>query len=312
MRMGRVCALPLVTALLLHCSSDGEEPGSGPDSGSDSGPDPTGETVGADGGRVVLENNDGDEVAGIEIPRGALSEEVAITISRLEGPSELPVGGSFELLFGSAPAIEIGPTGTTFATPAQVFVNVPMGAWSTDEAMELRLVTIDSGGWVTLEDAEVSINGDIIEVAGSARHLSPFVVARSTEDGGGCEPDCEETTAHLGGFSCDFIGGGDAMGAAVVGHDGAHGVLAGLSVMAEFECSSIVCGACSPTTVTASCVTSADGTCDLDSMTECPASTNSWTVTLTSVSHDSATYVSADDHDLIKAGDGSPYCIGDF
>lgn len=95
---------------------------------------PRGGIVRSDDGRVTL-----------EIPAGALADEVAIQITETDA---LPQGAA-------GPAYAIEPFGLTFAYPAMIAYDV--AAESMDDVGAARLVTERDHGWDTLADREVDL-----------------------------------------------------------------------------------------------------------------------------------------------------------
>lgn len=115
-----------------------------------------GETVGPRGG--VVFSDDGRVT--LEIPEGALADDVEITIERCDDGPEDAVG----------PAYEIHPLGTTFTAPATLVydlsedMDVPMD--------ELTVVTHSRDGWTELADLDTDDEDQVIYA--SVLYLSTY------------------------------------------------------------------------------------------------------------------------------------------
>lgn len=74
--------------------------------------------VGPEGGVIEIQNDNGDVLFRVDVPAGALEEEILITIDPHVQDSTTPTttktGAGVELL---SAIYEIGPSGTTFALP---------------------------------------------------------------------------------------------------------------------------------------------------------------------------------------------------
>lgn len=133
-------------------------------------------TIGPEGGTVTS----ADGVVRIAIPASALAEEVTITI----GPASSPPAGAL------GEVVEIGPSGTTFATPVRITFVLDGVDLRGRDASEVRVATGDGGAWQLL-GAQAQDGG---EVSGEVSHLSPFGLVAPV-----CGPDA-------GSFSCPASG----------------------------------------------------------------------------------------------------------
>lgn len=130
-----------------------------------------GETVGPRGG--VITSDDGRLT--LEVPEGALSSEVEITIEVLD---DAPSG-----VIGTVYAIE--PAGLAFAVPATLAYDVSAGDDESDRAFDLAAAGVEmddlvllgekANRWMPLPDAEVDADDQF--VYGSVLYLSSFAVS---------------------------------------------------------------------------------------------------------------------------------------
>ena len=97
-------------------SGNGTEEGSGTEAGTETvtPPKTISSVIGAAGGQV------GDDNAMISIPAGALKEDTEISIKYLNDAKDV----SESILMGFVGAVEFGPTGTKFNTPAEVYIKL--------------------------------------------------------------------------------------------------------------------------------------------------------------------------------------------
>ncbi len=112
---------------------------------------PRGGTITSDDGRVTL-----------EVPAGALADEVAIRIVEAEDVPADAVG----------PAYEIQPQGLTFAFPAAVVYDVADGMDVDPDAV--RLVVEREDDWSALADRDVDV--DNLEVTASMLFVSTVAI----------------------------------------------------------------------------------------------------------------------------------------
>jgi hypothetical protein len=116
--------------------------------------------VGPRGGTVAT----ADRTVEIEVPEGALTAEIEISIASAESVLAGAIG----------PAYELGPSGTTFALPVAVrlrHAGAPEGA---------RVAVREDGAWVPL--ASPSRDGDL--VWGTTLHFSTFAIVGGDADAG--------------------------------------------------------------------------------------------------------------------------------
>ena len=154
----------------------------------DSGPDetvtPAAGTVGASGGTV------GADGVSIAIPAGALAQDVELTVAAAAEPASIPA------VTRVGPTVEIGPSGTTFATPAVVTIpfqagTLPSGATAGD----VRLYVAETGAG-PFEALASTVDEAAGQVSASVSHLSVFTPGVVTPEAPVCQAgddcDCEE------------------------------------------------------------------------------------------------------------------------
>ena len=124
---------------------------------------PVSSTVGAAGGAVVSEG------ASIAVPAGALAADVELTIASAAEPASLT--GVTRV----GPTVEIGPGGTSFATPAVVTVSFQTTALPTDTtAADVRLYVAETPAG-PFEALETTVDPTSGQVSAAVSHLSVFV-----------------------------------------------------------------------------------------------------------------------------------------
>lgn len=191
--IGRLSLVLVLAAGLSYCGGgDGDGGGTGP-----TGPPPDPQVVGPSGGTVSLLNG----AVQISVPAGALSADVRLTAAVTTNfpASELVVSGS---------TIELGPTGTTFATPVSVTVaydpsSLPAGV----NESELRLRKVIGGEWEDPGDSSPNVAANT--VTASVSSFSVFGVLGIEVDGVDVSPD--EATIPVGGsqqFAAAAVGRG--------------------------------------------------------------------------------------------------------
>lgn len=122
--------------------------------------DPAGaDVVGPEGGVVVSE----DGRLTIDIPEGALTDEVALTIETVDDEPDKALG----------PAYRVRPVGTVFETPVQVLYDFSAEGMAVDR-QHVALVVERHDGWSELADRHVYDDEDV--VSASALYLSTFCV----------------------------------------------------------------------------------------------------------------------------------------
>jgi hypothetical protein len=131
--------------VVMACSPSGVDPA--PPAGT------TTKVVGATGGTVATS----DGAATIEIPAGALPDDVAITITPLANPPADAIGTAYE----------IGPSGTRFSKPVSIVLRHPPSTGAIDEV----LATTENGQSVDLKGG---VNPQVGTVFGLTTHLTPF------------------------------------------------------------------------------------------------------------------------------------------
>jgi hypothetical protein len=101
--------------------------------------------VGAEGGWVVSD----DGRVTLEVPAGALEEDVELSIAPLSVAPAAAVG----------PAYEIGPRGLVLAMPATLIYDASEGM--SAEARDIEIVTAGALEWAPLADREVDEDSQI-------------------------------------------------------------------------------------------------------------------------------------------------------
>jgi hypothetical protein len=165
--------VPTVAALALLAACSGR--GSGPVTPSVPAPS-VAPTVGVEGGTVSA------ATARLVVPANALSAPVAVSI---RGTTTVPLDPYAAL----GTAVEVGPAGTAFATPATLVLRYDSGRppWGVDEA-ELRLHVLQGGTWHEVPGG--GVNPSAREVAApiasagvfGVRWIGPSADCRSAED----------------------------------------------------------------------------------------------------------------------------------
>ena len=115
-----------------------------------------GETVGPRGG--VVTSPDGRVT--LDIPPGALDQEIAITIDEVDAGPEGAVGPTYEIL----------PRGATFNAPATLIYDVSEGM--DVPADELVVVTEAADGWNELADFDADMDEQVLYA--SVLYLSTY------------------------------------------------------------------------------------------------------------------------------------------
>ena len=172
--------------------------GGSDDESDDGGNGEVGETVSAiitaeGGGTVSLPSG----AASIEIPAGALGEDMEITITAL-AKEDAPEAESLGSL-----VFDLGPDGTTFAEPAMLTLKADSSA---PEGKKAVLAWLDGESWSILPGSEVS--GE--SVSAPVSHFSRFVVYFTDE--GTVIENTDEICQDLSFSPC----GGDVVGSWVV------------------------------------------------------------------------------------------------
>ncbi|HEX4478824.1 MAG TPA: hypothetical protein VH142_27265 [Polyangiaceae bacterium] len=134
-------------------------------------------TVGAGGGG--LPSADGELT--VDIPAGALSSSVNVTIEPAIGVPAGHVG----------PAYEIGPTGTTFAHEVTLAFTYQA---SFGVLSNLRVATLSNGAWTA-----ISTSSDATHVYGSTSHFSTYGLTVVSSGGG---PSCTSNANCGQGMAC--------------------------------------------------------------------------------------------------------------
>src|SRR6478609_1602046 len=121
---------------------------------------PTMKMVGPSGGAVS--SSDGN--LAVNIPAGALPDNVTITTEAAAAPAAGAVGTVYE----------IGPTGTQFAMPVTLTLHYDTAALSGATEASLRVATFAGGSWQLLPGAVVDKQAKT--VSGVTTHLSPYAI----------------------------------------------------------------------------------------------------------------------------------------
>ncbi len=190
-RLGRLSLVPVLVAGLSYCGG-GDGDGNGPTA-----PPPDPQVVGPAGGTVTFLNG----AVRITVPAGALSGDVRLTAA---ATTNFPA--SVLVLSGST--IDLGPTGTTFATPVTVTVaydpnSLPAGV----NESELRLRKVIGNEWEDAGNSSPNVSANT--VTASLSSFSVYGVLGIEVDGVDISPD--EATIPVGGsqqFAAAAVGGG--------------------------------------------------------------------------------------------------------
>lgn len=189
--IGRLSLVLVLVAGLSYCGG-GDGDGNGPMA-----PPPDPQVVGPSGGTVSFLNG----AVRITVPAGALSADVRLTAA---ATTNFPA--SVLVLSGST--IDLGPTGTTFATPVTVTVaydpnSLPAGV----NESELRLRKVIGNEWEDAGDSSPNVAANT--VTASLSSFSVYGVLGIEVDGVDISPD--EATIPVGGsqqFAAAAVGGG--------------------------------------------------------------------------------------------------------
>ncbi len=126
-------------------------------------------TISSEGGRLALSNINGDSVI-LEIPQGALSEEVSITMKILDNPPENPISN---IVF---PGVDFEPHNLFFNKPAQIKLKF---AENIDQAETISIFNILENNEIRLKQtnkiSNSQINAEII-------HFSSYSAGKLTQD----------------------------------------------------------------------------------------------------------------------------------
>lgn len=144
------------------------------------------ETIGAAGGGFSVTDRDAPDLAGvgIEVPPGALADEVMVTV---EPADDLALDDEVEWV---GPAVRFGPEGLAFSIPAELRLRV-------DDSLDgfeptVRVVNGDGAArWV--EAGEITMNGDGT-LSFPVEHFTRFQPGRratSTSTRSGCTTDAD-------------------------------------------------------------------------------------------------------------------------
>lgn len=124
----------------------------------------TSAAVGPNGGTFA--NADGS--VKLNVPAGALSTDITFTSERIASPPA-----------GAHGAYEIGPSGTTFTTPATLTLRYDSASLPAGTNVEaLRLATYVGGRWELVPGG--SVDSAAGTVSGSIEHLSPYGAVDTT------------------------------------------------------------------------------------------------------------------------------------
>jgi hypothetical protein len=159
----------------------------------------------------------------VQIPAGALTSKVAITIQQIDPPAAGTIGQVFE----------VGPTGTTFLQPVVLSLRFAAADLGGAAPLDLRVATLSRGAWVPVAS---TLNSGTNMVGGQIKHLSPWTLivytapippepdAGSGGTGGTAGPDAG---ASEGGAAGAASGSGGAGGTGGTGGAGGAGGRAG-------------------------------------------------------------------------------------
>lgn len=165
--------------------------------------EPTLETIGSAGG--VFESDDG--LVSLFIPEGALAEEVDLSVASIEPAPQ-----------GALRAIELGPTGTTFAFPVTLTLSIAGLGLTEAQIDDATIALLVDDEWQVLPSVTVSASGD--GLMASLEHFStygiviggevpgvdpggpapgpPECVQNTCQDGCGCDPELAGASCQMG------------------------------------------------------------------------------------------------------------------
>lgn len=127
--------------------------------------DPVTKTIGPDGGTIAFEGG-----PTLEIPAGALAEEVEISIQLQEGMAPHRLGSTFSF----------GPSGTTFAEPVKVRFPFPTVLTNEGSVAGIGVAYQDGDGfWNALP--EVEVDTEAREVVAHIDHFSSWTLFQQLE-----------------------------------------------------------------------------------------------------------------------------------
>jgi hypothetical protein len=135
--------------VLVHvgCSSSSSQPSA-----------PSSSVIGTAGGTVAS----ADGVISVNIPAGAVSGDVTVTVTPASAPPAGAVGAVYD----------IGPTGTVFNTPVTMTFHYALASLGGAAPSSLRAATYASNTWQILAGGSVDTNAQT--VSGTTMHLSPY------------------------------------------------------------------------------------------------------------------------------------------
>jgi hypothetical protein len=139
------CAVLLLS--VDHCSSSSSKPSA-----------PSSTVVGTAGGTV--ESTDG--VITVNIPAGAVSGDVTVTVT----PESAPPAGAVGAVY------DIGPSGTVFNSPVTMTFHYALASLGGAAPSSLRAATYGANTWQILAGGSVDTSAQT--VSGTTMHLSPY------------------------------------------------------------------------------------------------------------------------------------------
>ncbi|MCP4601121.1 MAG: hypothetical protein GY847_11455 [Proteobacteria bacterium] len=167
--------------------SDSENTDADTDSDSDADSDSDTNADAGDPGTLVSPSGDvveGPDGVSIDIPAGALDAEVEITITPITVPEDVDAVG---------PAYELGPDGTTFATPVEVTLPYDPELVQGDESLvRIWLGDPETDTWEILDG---SIDTENQTVTGEATHFTSTFARQVCTDG----TTKQFQSVHIGG-----------------------------------------------------------------------------------------------------------------
>lgn len=200
----------LMLALATSCSNSSEKNNNGNNSNEGA------TKVGAEGGTIT--HDESDQLVEVDIPSGALSEKIEVTIEPTTGVPEGNVGEAFA----------IGPDGTEFSKAVTIGIEAPESLPAGVEFDDLRVARAASESWEVLDAQDRDSNS--LKVSGETPHFSAYGLIGP----GGAQKGAD---AGMGDTGADASsGGGDAGGTADAGPSDVSSTGDGSSGMCATKC----------------------------------------------------------------------------
>src|SRR5579883_1180886 len=160
-----VLAAVLVAVMGQACGSMGKAPSSSSATNT--------VTIGPSGG--VITSKDG--AVTLDVPAGALDDDVAISIAPASGAPAGTIGAAYDL----------GPDGTTFMTPASLTIRFSLADLGSAPADQLEIATAVSGVWEPSPGSIIDAAARAVSV--TTTHLSRWAIIPAASNPCNCHPD---------------------------------------------------------------------------------------------------------------------------